>query len=338
MMTKKYTANTIQDAMNLAKMELGDNITLIDKKEVRKSGIQGIFSKKDIELTIGWEKRENVEQKDLKREIEQLKLIINNMGFDNKNDNDIDKICKNLLSLELNEEIVESIRIDLQEMKFNGIDTSKNLVEILKKKIKIENQAINGKIALVGPPGVGKTTTIAKLAAKLVFEENKKVGVITIDTYRIGAVEQLKIYTDIMNIPFKGVISPDEMELALDEMKDCDVVLIDTTGRGYKNSMQILEIKNLIDKAEADNIHLVVNCTTRESDTKAIIDSYRNVNFKSLIITKLDETITYGSIFNIMNYAQKPISYITTGQNVPDDIIKPNEDKIIRLLLGVESI
>ena len=320
MMTKKYTANTIQDAMNLAKMELGDNITLIDKKEVRKSGIQGIFSKKDIELTIGWEKRENIEQKDLKREIEQLKLIINNMGFDNKNDNDIDKICKNLLSLELNEEIVESIRIDLQEMKFNGIDTSKNLV------------------ALVGPPGVGKTTTIAKLAAKLVFEENKKVGVITIDTYRIGAVEQLKIYTDIMNIPFKGVISPDEMELALDEMKDCDVVLIDTTGRGYKNSMQILEIKNLIDKAETDNIHLVLNCTTRESDTKAIIDSYRNVNFKSLIITKLDETITYGSIFNIMNYAQKPISYITTGQNVPDDIIKPNEDKIIRLLLGVESI
>ncbi|MDX5622273.1 flagellar biosynthesis protein FlhF, partial [Clostridioides difficile] len=257
---------------------------------------------------------------------------------DNKNDNDIDKICKNLLSLELNEEIVESIRIDLQEMKFNGIDTSKNLVEILKKKIKIENQVINGKIALVGPPGVGKTTTIAKLAAKLVFEENKKVGVITIDTYRIGAVEQLKIYTDIMNIPFKGVISPDEMELALDEMKDCDVVLIDTTGRGYKNSMQILEIKNLIDKAETDNIHLVLNCTTRESDTKAIIDSYRNVNFKSLIITKLDETITYGSIFNIMNYAQKPISYITTGQNVPDDIIKPNEDKIIRLLLGVESI
>ncbi|OJT71885.1 flagellar biosynthesis protein FlhF, partial [Clostridioides difficile] len=82
-------------------------------------------SKKDIELTIGWEKRENVEQKDLKREIEQLKSIINNMGFDNKNDNDIDKICKNLLSLELNEEIVESIRIDLQEMKFNGIDTSK---------------------------------------------------------------------------------------------------------------------------------------------------------------------------------------------------------------------
>ncbi|MDY6503317.1 hypothetical protein SRD62_07480 [Clostridioides difficile] len=127
-MTKKYTANTIQDAMNLAKMELGDNITLIDKKEVRKSGIQGIFSKKDIELTIGWEKRENVEQKDLKREIEQLKSIINNMGFDNKNDNDIDKICKNLLSLELNEEIVESIRIDLQEMKFNGIDTSKNFM------------------------------------------------------------------------------------------------------------------------------------------------------------------------------------------------------------------
>ncbi len=95
------------------------------------------------------------------------------MGFDNKNDIDIDKICKNLLSLELNEEIVESIRIDLQEMKFNGIDTSKNLVEILKKKIKIENQAINGKIALVGPPGVGKTTTIAKLAAKLVLKKIK---------------------------------------------------------------------------------------------------------------------------------------------------------------------
>lgn len=125
-------------------------------------------------MTIGWEKKDNLEQKDLKREIEQLKSIINNMGFDNKNDNDIDKICKNLLNLDLNQEIVEFIKADLQEMKFNGIDTSKNLVESLKKKIKIENQAINGKIALVGPPGVGKTTTIAKLAAKLVFEENKK--------------------------------------------------------------------------------------------------------------------------------------------------------------------
>ena len=102
--------------------------------------------------------------------------------------------------------------------------------------------------------------------------------------------------------------------------------------------MQILEIKNLIDKAETDNIHLVLNCTTRESDTKAIIDSYRNVNFKSLIITKLDETITYGSIFNIMNYAQKPISYITTGQNVPDDIKNPSKDDLMKFIFGEESL
>lgn len=338
MMTKKYTANTIQDAMNLAKIELGNDVTLIDKKEVRKAGIRGFFSKKNIEVTIAWEKKDIVEQADLKKEIEQLKAIISNIAFDGKNDNDIDKICKNLLNLDLNQELVDDIRKNLQEMKYNGIDTSRNLVECLKHKIKIENQDMVGKVALVGPPGVGKTTTIAKLAAKLVFEESKKVGVITIDTYRIGAVEQLKIYTDIMNIPFKGVISPDEMEVALDEMKDCDVVLIDTTGRGYRNSMQISEIKNFIDRAETDNIHLVLNCTIRENDTRAIIDSYKIVNFKSLVITKLDETITYGSIFNIMNYAQKPISYITTGQNVPDDIIKPNEDKIIRLLLGVESI
>ncbi len=204
--------------------------------------------------------------------------------------------------------------------------------------INIINTKLKGKVVLVGPTGVGKTTTIAKLAGKLSLIDKKKVGLITVDTYRIGAVEQLKTYAEIMNIPFKVVITLKEMEAAVKSMEDCDVVLIDTTGRSSKNSMQISELRAFIEKAEPDCVSLVVSAITKNKDINIILKGYKELNYNDIIVTKLDETSVYGALYNIEKLSNKPIRYITTGQNVPDDIRNPNKDEIVRFIFGEESL
>jgi len=156
--------------------------------------------------------------------------------------------------------------------------------------INVISPKLEGRIVLVGPTGVGKTTTIAKLAGKLALVERRKVGLITVDTYRIGAVEQLKTYADIMNIPFKVVYNMSDMENAIESMSECEVVLIDTTGRSSKNRMQIAELRTFVDKADTKNIHLVISATTKNKDIKYIIEGYQILHYNSIIVTKLDET------------------------------------------------
>ncbi|AOR22944.1 flagellar biosynthesis protein FlhF [Clostridium taeniosporum] len=197
---------------------------------------------------------------------------------------------------------------------------------------------ISGKVALVGPTGVGKTTTIAKLAGKLSLIDKKNVGLITVDTYRIGAIEQLKTYAEIMNIPFEVVITIKEMEEAIESMKDCDVILIDTTGRSSKNTMQISELRAFIEKANPDYISMVISATTKNKDIVSILNGYSELNYDNVIITKLDETTVYGSLYNIIKRSNKPIKYITTGQNVPNDIIAPTKKEMARFILGEETL
>lgn len=240
------------------------------------------------------------------------------------------------ISKDIVEELIETIKINKQ---VSSIDEIMNgIKEQLGATIKIDSSEINGTIALVGPTGVGKTTTIAKLAGELALIKKKKVGLVTVDTYRIGAVEQLKTYADIMNIDFKVVFSLAEMEEAINSMKECDVILLDTTGRSSKNTMQVLELKAFLDRAKVDNAYLVVSATTKSGDMDIIANGFSNIKYKGLILTKLDETSTYGSILNICRRTEVPIKFITVGQNVPDDIKVPLEDEIIKLVLGENSI
>jgi flagellar biosynthesis protein FlhF len=120
-------------------------------------------------------------------------------------------------------------------------------------------------------------------------------------------------------------------------MSSCDVILIDTTGRSSKNTMQISELRAFIDKVNTENIHLVISCTTKNKDVTSIIEGYRTLNYKNIIITKLDETSTYGSILNILDTAKKPLSFITTGQNVPDDIKMIPSSEVSSLILGDDN-
>lgn len=337
MFIKKYVADTLEEAMFLMKHELGDNTVIINKKYIRKPGIKGLLGKKSIEVTVAVDNSKK-DNGDIRKEVDELKNLISNIVSNKEDDKSIEKIIKNLEDLDVNKKTIDNLVINIKEMKKVSDNTSKNLITVLENSINISSTKMEGKVILVGPTGVGKTTTIAKIAGNLSFVEKKKVGIITIDTYRIGAVEQLKIYSEIMNIPFKTVISPTEMESAIDEFKDCDVILIDTTGRSCKNLMQISELRAFIDNAKTENIHLVVSCTTKDKDIEAIINSYKTLNFNNVIITKLDETTTYGPLLNILNYANKPLSYITLGQSVPDDILRPSKEKLIKLILGAEEV
>ncbi|HBM81488.1 MAG TPA: flagellar biosynthesis protein FlhF, partial [Clostridiaceae bacterium] len=156
----------------------------------------------------------------------------------------------------------------------------------------------------------------------------------TIDTYRIGAVEQLKIYADILGLPFEVVNTVGDIQRCFDRLGDCDSILVDTTGRSIKNAMQLSELKLYLDRIKPDVTYLTVSMTTKYIDLLEILKGFGQMNYNSIILTKLDETAAYGSILNVAYNAKVPISYIAVGQNVPDDIEKADKDKLLNLLIG----
>ncbi len=190
-------------------------------------------------------------------------------------------------------------------------------------------------ICLVGPTGIGKTTTLAKLAADFAFEKRKKVAIITVDTYRIAAVEQLKAYADILNLPLEVVFSPSEFKGAIDKYSDYHLILIDTAGRSQRNSMQLVELKSFIDASGYRlEIYLLLSATTKDKELIDIVDNFKKVFFHKLIFTKLDETVTFGPILNLSTQISQGISYVTTGQNVPEDIEEANANKLAKLIIS----
>jgi flagellar biosynthesis protein FlhF len=195
----------------------------------------------------------------------------------------------------------------------------------------------NGKpvtVIFVGPTGVGKTTTLAKIAANYLLNRKKTVGLITADTYRIAAVEQLKTYAEILGIPVSVAYTPAEMKEAVSLHSDKDLILIDTAGRSHKNKAQFEELKALIAASAADEVYLVLSATTSQRNCREILNSYSFLSDYKLLFTKADETPVLGIILNVRYMTGKSLSYITTGQSVPDDIETANIDKITKNLMG----
>lgn len=194
-------------------------------------------------------------------------------------------------------------------------------------------------IFFIGPTGVGKTTTIAKIASSFKIEKEARVAFITADTYRIAAVEQLNTYASIIDCPVSVVYSVEDMNKSLSEYKDYDLILVDTAGRSHKATGQMDELKAFIEEVaqRADEFdfecYLTLSLTTKYKDLKSIADKYDDVDW-AVIFTKLDETCSVGNILNIRMLTDRPLSYTTSGQNVPDDIEVINEQGIARQLLG----
>lgn len=189
-------------------------------------------------------------------------------------------------------------------------------------------------IIFVGPTGVGKTTTLAKIAANFVLNHKKAVGLVTADTYRIAAVEQLKTYAEILGIPLSVAYTAQEISEAVSLHSDKDIVLIDTAGRSHRNKSQFEELKTLVSASHADEVYLVLSATTSIRNCKEILSNYSFLSNYKLIFTKIDEAPVQGIILNVKSFTGKSLSYITNGQSVPDDIETANIEKITKNLLG----
>lgn len=175
-------------------------------------------------------------------------------------------------------------------------------------------------VALVGPTGVGKTTTIAKLAANYRLREKLRVGLITVDTYRVAAVEQLRTYADIIDLPMEVVATPREMREAVQRMSHLDLVLMDTAGRSPRDEIKIQELKSMLQEAEPDEVHLVLSSTAGAKSLISTAEQFATVGTTAMLLTKLDEAHSLGHLVSLVRGCPLPISYLTDGQNVPDDI------------------
>ena len=187
--------------------------------------------------------------------------------------------------------------------------------------------------ALLGTTGVGKTTTLAKVAAKFVLEQKTDVALITADTYRISAVEQLKTYSDILELPLEIVYKPTELASAIERHRDKDLILIDTAGRSQHNDYQMRELEEFLRVNPRIEKHLVISATTKFTDAKHIMSKFAAIEPDKVIFTKVDETASLGMIINLLRDKKFALSYITTGQSVPDDIDPASSDVLANLLL-----
>ncbi len=193
-------------------------------------------------------------------------------------------------------------------------------------------------IALVGPTGVGKTTTVAKLAANFKLTHGLRVGLITVDTYRIAAVEQLKTYAEIIDLPLTVVNDPAEMPRALDELGAVDLVFIDTAGRSPRDEIKIRELAEFLLQARPDEVHLVLSAVAGQRGLRSAVERFAPVQVDRLILTKLDEAESLGGLLAVLGLSSRPLSYVTTGQTVPDDIEPADRKRLASLILGQEDL
>ncbi|HYG58263.1 MAG TPA: flagellar biosynthesis protein FlhF, partial [Symbiobacteriaceae bacterium] len=190
-------------------------------------------------------------------------------------------------------------------------------------------------VALVGPTGVGKTTTLAKLAAHLALQQRKRIALLTADTYRIAAVEQLRTYSEIIGVPLEVVYEPAEVASALARHSNCDLILVDTAGRSPRNAAHMDELRAYMDALNPSETYLALSLTSSFRDAVNVVEHYLPLGFEEFLFTKWDEAAAPGLIYSIVHKYKRPLSYVTTGQNVPDDIEVANPDTITRAILGV---
>jgi flagellar biosynthesis protein FlhF len=213
----------------------------------------------------------------------------------------------------------------------------KQLKNVLLEKLSNEDfSGINYKnriLILVGPTGVGKTTTAAKLASKALLDDGKSVAFITTDTYRIAAVDQLKTYAKILNVPVEVAYSMEDFDNALLKHKDKDLIIVDSAGRNYQQSKFVRELRALIPFGQGMETHLVVAATAKPADLSYIVGQFRDIPIQKFILTKVDETRSLGSLLHLILEHHIGVSYFTNGQNVPDDMIEADREAFVRQLI-----
>lgn len=273
-------------------------------------------------------------------------ITIADMGESDENIAFLKILYNSLIDNEVDERYANSLLDDVMKGKGMSLGIDHFLSNIYQKMIlKFGNPnpiTLNGKkpniVFFIGPTGVGKTTTIAKVASHFQVELDKKVALITADTYRLAATDQLSKYAEIIKSPLRIVYTPEDLSNTIDEFMDYDLILIDTAGFSHKSDSQRDDTKALVNALSSElnvSVNLVLSATTKYRDLKDICDIYKNISDYSLIFTKLDETNVYGNLYNIKQYSGAEIAYVTNGQNVPGDMLEFKPQDIVKKLLTV---
>lgn len=406
MIIKKYKAKTQEDAILLAKEDLGIDAIVMNIKTIKPRGIFKWFKKNIVELTAAIDDNNSEPKKEtaaalgtsLGREeyrfnrafeskkeeyaeetqnaieekinsiaklLEQqitntqtrekgVEVNVDDKDFDDmeEDDEEEDKPANKVLELiksmlydnEVKPEFVDSLMADMgADLDVDKID---NVLSSVYQKIVLKLGEVKGIeadadkkpkiIFFVGNTGVGKTTTMAKLASKCKLEDRLKVAMMSVDTYRIAAIEQIKIYANILDAPMEVVYTPEDMKKYTDKHKDCDLIFVDTAGRSHRNEEQKKDLESIVNSVEdyEKEVYLVVSAAVKYADLTNIAKTYSELFDYKLIITKIDETKELGNILNLKLDTDKQLSYVTWGQNVPDDIGLLDPQVIAKKLLG----
>lgn len=357
MKVKRYLAPTMPAAMSRVRSEMGPEALILHTRRVRVRGLAGILGKTHTEVTAAIDDAPVAAPRPegrtdglahLQDELAAVKTIVARVArrleqpLADGCPPGLRGPCAELLAAEIDRELladlVESLGTTYSPVELAREDLARAaLRERIEAALGVPEPIEPGDgrrvFALVGPTGVGKTTTLAKLAARYALGEKIKVGLVTADTYRIAAVEQLKTYGSIMGIPVAVAYTPGELGRAVDGFRDKDLVLIDTAGRSHRNEVQMAELKGYLEAANPDGTYLVLAMNSGVADVMDVVDSYNRVGYDRLLFTKLDESSGFGLMLNVRNATRKPLSYFTTGQNVPDDIEVVDPRRAARLIL-----
>ncbi|MDA7951738.1 MAG: flagellar biosynthesis protein FlhF [Pirellulaceae bacterium] len=272
---------------------------------------------------------------------ERLEAIVSSSGrIDEPFTKGVFEVYSHLIDQEIDPDVARSLIEGLQERE--GQEVYEELFQKVRQGLEVTGPIATtpGRqriVALVGTTGVGKTTTIAKLAADYRLRKKYRVGLITVDTYRIAAVDQLRTYAEIIDLPMEVVSTPKEMRQAIDRLSGLDLIFLDTAGRSPQDALQLQELRSMLLEARADEVQLVLSSVTSSQNIRKSIEQFSSVGVTSLLLTKLDEAFQVGHLLGVLQEHSLPVSYLTTGQNVPDDIEVARQGELAKRLLGLST-
>jgi flagellar biosynthesis protein FlhF len=351
MRIKKFTAKNYADALEQVKREFGEDALIMSTRSIKpESPFSGrsVANKVEITAAIEFEEPVSIEEKlDLNEgDGLDIKSLIFNLLSEKGQSQALGlkssqfKTYSHLVENGLDEQLASKIlKKSISENDENPAKEKVRAKNLMKKVIPYEGEINLGNdgpkmVAFVGPTGVGKTTTIAKVAADYAIRKNKKVALVSLDTYRLGAVDQLQIYGDIMQVPVEVAGNKNELREIVKKHSDKDLILIDTTGRSHRDKDYSWQLKAIFDAVGGVETHLVLSVTAQENLFSMTYQQFLPIGVDRVLFTKLDEGLNFGSLFNFSVRNRVPLSYFTSGQNVPEDLEVAAPDKVISLIFN----
>ncbi|GIN15843.1 flagellar biosynthesis regulator FlhF [Shouchella clausii] len=323
MNVKRFVAPTLEDAAKDIRKQLGKDAVILHVKEVVTGGLFGFFGKKQVQVTAGIDGPSH-------------RNSVSRDG-DDKQSPLLKEANRHLQQLGVSNRVLKNLQLTAQMADKQGNARTKEelLMHTFRASLQLQPflQKRQQTLIVAGPTGVGKTTTIAKLAAKAMFEENKTVSFITFDTYRIAAVEQLKTYAHILDCPIYTAYNESEL-IDLCGRQTADLVLVDTAGRNYLHEQMPVELVEYIRQSASCDLVVALSLAAKAEDARHMLSRFPKELVNGLILTKLDETASLGTLCELLYSEAIPVACVTTGQNVPEDICWPDKEQLLKWLTG----